>query len=146
MTRQEVIDLLIHFHLIPKPNNDRRVVVQLGKAGDILNILPAIRQMSCECGERVNIMVANDYRDLVVGLSYVHPHIFEGHFFNDLNDAIRLAESEFDEVLVSQVTGKDYHYARVEQSFNIEAWRRIGMKPHFDSAKLVLDNRNFEYE
>lgn len=146
MTREQTIALLVELGLVKDTNNKRRIVVQLGKYGDIFNILPAIRVMAQQCGQPVRMMVASQFADAVTGLSYVEPIIFEGDFFHGFNEAVALAKLGHDEVIVSQVCGKDYSFTRVERHFNMESWRLAGMGKHFFTAPLVLDNRDFARE
>lgn len=146
MTRHDVIELLVEHGLIKRPNNQRRVVVQLGKYGDIFNILPAIRVMAQQCGEPVKVMVAEQFADAVTGLSYVEPVIFRGDFLNGFNEAVALAKKRYDEVIVTQVCGAGYSFTKVEPHFNMESWRLSGMGKHFHTAPLVLDNRDFPSE
>lgn len=125
--------------------NLSKCVVQLGRHGDLLNILPAIREMSLKEGRPIPLVVSYDYLSTATGLSYVSAFPFKGKF-EDLNDAIADVRGIFREVLVSQVFGKDYHYQTECEHFNEESYRLIGMQSSFRTAKLVMDNRDFVRE
>lgn len=123
----------------------QRCVVQLGRNGDIINILPAVRRMAEEQGGPVAMVTASEYINVIKGLSYVEPIEWKSSF-DDLLPAIKFAKENFDDVVVTQVHGAGYHFRPVTPNFNVESWSRTSMSHLFDSLPLVFDNRDFGYE
>lgn len=132
-------------------------VVQLGRYGDIINILPLLHQWALINRERIALMVAKDYLPVVEGLSYVDPVVWEGPF-EEVREAQSKAEEMFPQVVVTQVYGKNYGIVKLMQSFNEESWRLsepiwsgreedfISGAPLFTMLPLVFDNRDFARE
>lgn len=128
-----------------KSKETRTCIVQLGRYGDIFNILPVAKHIHDRDGVAPVFMVSKEYASVLDSVSYVTPHIFEGHYSN-LGDAIEIANAHYSNVLVSQIYGVGFQITTYQPSFNTESWRSVGYLPMWDRLPLVLDRRNKDRE
>ena len=112
-------------------------VVQLGRYGDILNILPA-----CQMLGRVALMVAAEYADILQAADYVDPITWTGDV-DDLRGAVAAAGANFKRVLVPQMFG-NVPRPRTFSSYALDEWAALGLVHEFP-GQLVL-RRNGERE
>lgn len=148
--------------------------VQLGRVGDILNILPLLyadnRDDSTRCSPR--LLIAREFSPLLEGVSYVEKVIYEGPHY-EVAKAMAQAEkiTSFD-VICTQVNTSDAqtetYLASIAEaktpteliirkdaianqrratSFQKESWKVAGrLKEWDDNLLLVFDRRNPERE
>lgn len=133
-----------------------KLLVQLGKLGDIINLLPLAWHYQKE-GNRIGIMVAKEYADILDGCSYVDKVVFDGPA-HELRKAVQEAKKLSDDVVVTQVLGpmkecEELTYSQVKpphattESFQKEAWRMAGaLKLWETKLPLFFDNREPENE
>ena len=121
---------------------DRTCVVQLGRMGDVLNILPLVKRISDTEGRSV-LMVHKDYAGIDV--DYCDLDIWSAGAWSDLSLAVRDARNKYKRVLVSQIHGDRWQTERKCASFCIESWRQAGYLGEFGKHPLAL-NRNAERE
>ncbi len=117
-------------------------LIQLGRYGDILNILPVAREIA-ETYDRPKFMVAQEFASILDGVSYVDPVIFGGHYGN-VKKAIQEAEC-FDHVIVSQAWGNDgWAVERTCDSYNQESWKLAGFLDRWKdrNLRLLFDRRD----
>lgn len=119
-------------------------IVMLGRYGDIINILPVCRDMAEKDGP-VALMVAAQFKDLLEGVSYVRPEIFDGSF-TDLKCAVELAQKRYEKVLVAQVNSRNIGVTTQCESFTEESWRQLGYWPSYNNLPLVFDRRDRQRE
>lgn len=124
--------------------------IQLGKYGDICNILPLLHH-DAQNGPRPRLMVAAEYAPILEGVSYVEPLIFEGPHY-EIANAVEQAKP-LGPWICTQVNGPInevkafvYEPARMETarttSFAKEQWRvadRLG--EWINGYPLVFDRR-----
>lgn len=120
-----------------------KCIVQLGKYGDILNILPVAKAIFDRDGIKPAFMVQKFLADVLDGVSYVEPEIFDGDFA-DLKGAVGLAQKKFSEVIVPQVMGRDFEKRR--DAYNVEAWSSTGYMAVWNRLPLVIDRRDLKRE
>ena len=121
------------------------IAVQLGRIGDILNILPACKHLG------IGHMLINPQFDFVLkGQSYVRGVHWAGDMEN-LRLAVEFAHTISPDVRVPQLFGRiqpDGLPPRTRDSFVIDQWDRI--KPSFGDMfgrlPLEFDQRDFERE
>lgn len=119
-------------------------VVMLGRYGDIVNVLPVCRHLA-ETEGVPGLVVSEQFKDLLDGVSYVDPIIFKGQF-TDLKEGIALAKSRYDKVLVGQVNSRNVGVNTECVSFNQESWRQMGYLPDFGKLPLMFDKRDYDRE
>ena len=132
--------------------------LQLGRNGDLLNLLPLLWK-DAQAGPRPKLMLAAEYAPLLEGVSYVQPVLYPGPHY-ELAKAFALAQSlaaPGQPVLSLQVNGpadqvKTHTYqpadtAHVASSFQKEPWRLAGRLAEWDLGyPLLFDRRNPERE
>lgn len=122
-------------------------VIELGRYGDIVNLLPVLQHMANTHG-KPHLMVSREFADLLDGVSYVIPHPVD--IPNDhLEAAIRLAHKEFSRVIVAQVWGGPLFYQeKLCPSYNMESWRMAGFRHKFTdySWRPLFDRRDRDRE
>ncbi|HUD74042.1 MAG TPA: glycosyltransferase [Terracidiphilus sp.] len=122
-------------------------VVELGRYGDIVNILPILLHIHNEFGTPT-LMVSREFADLLDGVSYVIPRIVD--LRNDqLAEALKIARKEYKHVLCAQIWGgPNYPQERLCPSYNMESWRMCGFLHKFTdwTWRPVFDRRDKERE
>ncbi|MDE2232431.1 MAG: hypothetical protein KGJ95_10295 [Candidatus Omnitrophica bacterium] len=118
-----------------------KTFVQLGRAGDVLNILPLAREEFETTGHRPRIMVARGFASVLEGASYVSPLVWPG-LFEDLFPAVWTAQHDGGEVVVPQIYGRGLAYDIQTKAFDREAWNRAGATLPWGSLPLVIDRRD----
>ena len=132
--------------LVGKPkeidvNPEKKVtIVQLGKFGDIVNILPVARHWKLG-GYEVELACSKPFASILKGVGYVSPVVVDADRLKAAEVAYELSKSRIN-VVTSQVCGEGIHFERSCQSFNEESWRRCGELDKFDDLPLVFDRRN----
>ena len=121
-------------------------IVQLGRYGDIINALPAIRAFGQKRGQKQNVVVATEFADVLEGVSYVEPVLFNGGF-EKLPDAIGFASQKYNEIIVSQVWGQGVDVRKECQHYNLDNWERLGMVDRWsEPMPPIFDQRNYVRE
>ena len=126
--------------------------IQLGKTGDLCNLLPLLF-MESQRGPAPQLMVAREFAPLLEGVTYVRPQIYDGPY-HELDQACILAQRIDGDWLATQVNGpadvlksRVYGPAGLEQavttSFTKESWRVAGKLSDWDDQPaLLFDRRN----
>lgn len=134
----------------------QKIVIQLGKLGDLMLLLPALKA-EADAGNRCALMVAEKYAPLLEGVSYVDVIPFKGHHL-ELRRAWTEAQKLSPLVTSVQVMGPtdevkqcSYRPAGTEHaitdSFAKEPWRLLGQSNLWKThPPLVFDHRNEERE
>lgn len=135
---------------------DQRIYIQLGRAGDILNILP-LAWDDAQRGQRSAMMVAKQFANVLDGVSYVDRLIFDGPM-SELDKAMMLAESKSKNVSVVQLVGptdvvksvvmrNGVEYKATTDSFLKDQWMLAGRLGDWKrQIPLVFDRRDKERE
>jgi len=133
------------------------VHVNAGRYGDIIAFLPVLYSEYQETGIKPRLVVAKEYADLLDGVSYVDPLVFDGAF-EDVAGAIQFAKQFGDtvktsqvvgisDVIVSQVYGNSHAPKIVCDSFQKDAWKLAGKLDLWpNQPPLIFDNRNRKRE
>ena len=126
-------------------NPEKKVtIVQLGKFGDIVNILPVARHWKLG-GYEVEFVCSKPFASILKGVGYVSPAVVDEDRLKAAEVAEEFSKSRI-HVVTSQVCGEGIHFERSCQSFNEESWRRCGELDKFDDLPLVFDRRNYARE
>lgn len=133
------------------------VHVNAGRYGDIISFLAVLYNEYQETGIKPRLVVAKDYADILDGVSYVDPLVFNGAF-EDVAGAIQFAKQFTDDVktsqvvgisdvIVSQVYGESYAPKIICDSFAKDAWRLAGKLDLWPSQPpLIFDRRDKKRE
>lgn len=123
----------------------RRLYIQLGRAGDILNILPLLHRDFLARGVAPVLIVQQDYAPLLEGVSYIIPVYFAGRF-EDIAGAMQHAQkvADFDnaELTVTQIYGENLVSLETCSSFIRQSWERVPDAPAWGSLPLIFDRRD----
>lgn len=126
-----------------------KLYVQLGRAGDIMSILPLLWR-DAQTGQKSRLMVASEFAGLLDGISYVDPVIYDGPHY-ELDKAVNLARQKSKEVVVTQFNGPREVIDAVTRSqkpgqatsFEKDMWRVTGrLKEWDDCLPLTFDRRD----
>lgn len=107
-------------------------IVQLGRFGDVFNILPLCRLMN-ERGRRVLLVVADRFFDLVRGIDYADAHEWQGDV-NDPGAAAEYFSKQGYEVWATQVAGSRNFPDQFCDNFTCEQWERAGHLADFHAS------------
>jgi hypothetical protein len=128
------------------------LTVQLGRAGDLMSILPMLWK-EAQSGAKPKLMVAAEFAPLLEGVSYVEPVIFNGPHF-EIDKAMSQARAMDAKAVCAQVNGpvqfvREFTYKPAGQvgarstSFEKEMWKVAGKLPQWDECwPLVFDKRD----
>ena len=128
------------------------VHVNAGRYGDIIAFLPVLYTEYQETGVKPRLVVSKDYADILDGVSYVEPLVFDGPF-EDIAGAVEFAKTFADDVktsqvvgipdvVVSQVYGNSYAPKIICDSFLKDAWRLAGKLDLWPKQPpLIFDRR-----
>ena len=126
---------------------DKNIYVMLGRAGDIMCLLPALHYEFKRTGERQKVVVSQEFASVLEGCTYVEPIIFEGDFRHSARASNWAAKNnqEF-RVLNCAVCAEDMRVDQKGWSFDRDIWIKsmIAASPH--SERLLFDNRDADRE
>lgn len=119
------------------------VFVMLGRYGDICNILPMLKA-DADAGRRPTLVVAQDFADILDGVSYVDRIVWDGAY-DRLADALRWLRKEkgITAPVVCQYHQNPIDKGRLTDSYQKEVWRLAGRLDQFESrGPLEFDKRD----
>jgi len=133
------------------------VHVNTGRYGDIIAFLPVLLNEYKETGINPRLVIAKEYADILDGVSYVDPLVWDGAF-EDVSGSIQFAKQFTDDVktsqvvgisdvIVSQVYGNSHAPKIVCDSFLKDAWKladKLDLWP--SQPPLVFDRRDKKRE
>lgn len=114
-------------------------IVQLGRIGDILNVLPIAWELDNR-GTRAAWIVQECYMPLFEGVSYVNPVPWFGDM-RDVSGAAAELAKKHSPLLVTQTYG-NRGFPRVCDSFSRESWDQAGFAGLWDTIPTVFDRRD----
>jgi hypothetical protein len=130
-----------------------KTYIQLGRAGDILTVLPLLHSSKEKCA----LMVAEEYASLLEGVSYVEPVIYKGPHY-EIGKAVAQCQAEGRDWVCTQVNGPkaavaEFVYKRAGQetakttSFQKEQFKVAGRMAEWDNNyPLHFDQRDYARE
>jgi len=124
--------------------NVRFPFIQLGRFGDIILLLPAMKYIADHTAEIPKMIVAQDYASVLEGVSYVEPIPLKVHWYMGMPEARRYAKTHFGGGTVLQCHGHEWGINLKQwPSFMISMLDRTGVPLHlFHDLPLVFDKRN----
>ncbi len=120
---------------------NQKTFVQLGRYGDILNILPLVKKYRDDSGQQPALMVAQDYAGLLDGVSYCDRLVYEGEF-TSLSKALFKARLHSSDVVSSQIYGDICADPPKSDSFAIDSWLKAGANVPCGTLPLIIDKRD----
>src|SRR5689334_16414276 len=78
------------------------VTVMLGKTGDLISILPALKSMHDATGEKPKVVVSEQYASVLEGVLYVEPLVTRFQWPRGTGPAREFAEREYGKTIVPQ--------------------------------------------
>jgi len=119
--------------------------VQLGRYGDILNILPLCREYAKSY--TVHMVVAKEFANILDGVTYVTADVVNIDV-KDFAAANEYAKKTYANVCTSQVDGNGSSMKTGERNFTLANWANVDPRyvAAYQTLPLVLDNRNAERE
>lgn len=119
--------------------------LQLGRLGDVLNILPLCWRDYCETGERPLVMVSEPYASLFDGIGYAEC-VAVPNKFEDVTGAWPIAEKVAAErgarLVCPQIYGDNLATAETCSSFMRESWAQVPNAPAWGTLPLMFDRRD----
>lgn len=112
-------------------------LVQLGRYGDILNILPVAKDIAEQEGGRVAMLVCPQFLDLMDGVSYVFPVQWDGDMMQP-HRAAEVIAPRYERTIVSQVADNSKARQRICEAYNMESWRYAGYLDRWSDPTLGL--------
>ena len=120
-------------------------LVQLGRCGDIVNILPIARKLADD-GITVRIYAHRKYIGILDAVGYAEARQWDGAQ-GDVTGAEAKARADgADVVLATQSAMNPHRPTRDMDNAILQPWERAGMLPLFHELSLVFDRRNTERE
>lgn len=119
------------------------VFLELGRYGDVLNVLPVLRDVAAR-GPKPVLVIARQFATLLDGVSYVTPAVYGGHY-SEVAEARSRAEAKLGApVRVLQVWGRDWPHVRTTDHFNTDSWALAGYLDRWSdpTVRLVFDRRD----
>lgn len=111
----------------------------LGKAGDILSILPCLHAEFRETGKKPVLVVSKDYSGWVKMQSWLVVEEFDGGF-ERLGDALRWAKARGRVDHIPQMHGIGYPQPkRNHPSFQLDQWDRMGRLHEWGKLPLAIE-------
>lgn len=132
-----------------RPRIFKRCFIQLGRYGDLLIVLRALKLIHDWTGRKPSIIVSQKYADILDGFTYVDPIIVNCDWYGGMPQAQTVARSMFGtDYAVLQCHGLDWGVDTNEtENFMSSMWLRTGVPMRFyHDAKLVVDRRDIERE
>lgn len=125
-------------------------VMQLGRYGDILNILPLLFYLN-ERGQRNTLFVAREFESVKNHITYADVEVFPGPF-EDYHGGCTFAKArQLNPLLKASVYGKNFIYKRETPNFCQEAYHRCSpeygrMFANHEFDKIRLDTTPHGHE
>lgn len=121
--------------------NNRKIFIQLGRYGDILNILPLARAHFKLTGEKPLVQIAKAFAGIMDGVSYAEPLIFGGDF-KDAQRAIFQARLISTNISLCQIYGSGLRHKEDCWSFARQSWQAGQAGIPWGTLPLLIDRRD----
>lgn len=138
-------------------------VIQLGRFGDLIILLPALREIHNRTGQKPNVIVSQDYGSVLEGVSYITAYPIPVHWVDGMDEAKKCAKEIFGEFIIPAwwndktfVVPPKYrgyfslnHHGRtyginrsIWPNFMVSMWERLGFTyEEMMTLPLVFDRR-----
>jgi hypothetical protein len=125
--------------------DDPIALVEPGRNGDIINILPLAKYLH-DSGEQVDLLIHPKFAGLLDAVSYVRPVLLPFEDENRPEEARVWASARYPRVIVSKVWNNRYYDRSAAESFAAEAYRLAGYPELYGKLPIVFDRRSPERE
>ena len=121
----------------------RSCFIQLWRAGDVINALPAAYIEYKKTNTKPFFMIHHEFAPILDGVSYVEPVLWQGDSRDCINSVTEA--SKYGVPRLMQVDG-NRECPRKQASFAIESWENIGMRHLYNTQPVVFDKRDKKRE
>lgn len=123
--------------------NRETVFVMLGRAGDVINVLPALKLHKERTGQTPFLLVGRDFASILDGVSYAAPLVYDGPW-QECRKAIAWAREKIPGAAIvdSSIFGVGYFPITRMASFDREAWDRCETGVPFGRLLPEFDRRD----
>jgi len=122
-----------------------KAYVCLGRNGDLMIALRALKMVADWTGAKPNLIVSREYREILDGVSYVNPIVIPQSWWDGVPEARNTGRSMFgEEPCVLQCHGRDWGVPTERwPSYHISMWDRTKVPMEYcANAPLVFDQRD----
>jgi hypothetical protein len=123
---------------------DNSVILQLGRLGDIINVLPICKSMCDRLGRKTKLMIHTSYANVIDRVSYVEPILFDGSIHD-----VRAAEAILNKQGKSYINCMFFGNTTNEkhgENFLKAQWDKLGYYDKWGNLPVVFDKRDLSAE
>jgi len=144
----KLINLLRQRAGLGEKTPNRFPYIQLGRFGDIILLLPAMKYLADTTGTNPTMIVAKDYASVLDGVSYIDPIVLPVHWWMGMPEARKHAETHFGGGTVLQCYAHEWAIELKRwPNFMTSMLDRTGVPLElFNDLPLVFDRRNSKRE
>ena len=108
----KVVKAVREFFAAPEPEaRSETAILQLGRYGDIINVLPIARDIAKKQGGPIDFIVSKEYAGVLTGCSFVNPLTTDAPWYNPKTEA-EVRRADYNNLIQTQVWGQDYQNHR----------------------------------
>jgi hypothetical protein len=124
----------------------RKIIMCLGRTGDILNILPLVKK-DHDDGFSPVLCVSKDFESVLDGVSYCERIVYPGPY-SEPASAHRWLQQQVQgqSITIAQSYRHPFDSRRSADSYQKEAWRHYGALSEFGKLPLTIDQRDWNRE
>lgn len=122
----------------PAKEPEGTCVVCLGRYGDIINALPIARDIWRKTGEKPAFLAAEEFVDILDGISYVKPFVYKGEY-SQMPEATLAARKVFKEVIRAQIYGTLEAAPDCGEPHNKKAWGLAGYEERWNDPEMAVE-------
>jgi hypothetical protein len=127
---------------------NQRTFIQLGRAGDVILLMPAMRWLYLNEGVKPRLITSAEFGPILDGVSYVEPVVLDVHWWYGMKEATEYAKKFFGGATVVQCHADKWVVNLQEYPTFMESTHsRTGVPwEHFTTLPMVFDRRSPERE
>lgn len=118
----------------------QRILIQLGRVGDVINILPVAEEENRN-QNKLTLMVQRDFAGVLDGVSYCDKMVYDGDY-SRVKPAEALARFKDPKAKVAQVWAHDMDQKRLTECYQRDSWLKIGYGRRWEQSTLIFDRRD----
>lgn len=122
---------------------NQKVVIQLGRFGDEILLLPCWLKHFQDTGVKPVVIVSRDYASVFQGVSYVQPDVINAQWYMGMPQARQMAALKYGEYAITQCHGHCWGVDMDEwPTFGESMWARAGFPGQYGTLPMAFDRRN----